>query len=526
MSNRIFVAFLGTVLLVNSTLASFFDDSNNSDLSFHKRTHEIIEQSIIEAEPLTLKKAKSTKIESLQVEEEKPHDLWNLLSQDDLAEIDAHVETYLAQTRGEDKAGKQEVQESPSSHLSSNHSSLRVAKMTKEVRLSNPPSLPSQQQQVNAQESFWNDLPPGFLEEIDAIEKSYYDLSRTKVQESQKIEVKTQSPISPTSSSKLSTYQRQQQQYIGARFRRILGSDEHIEELISLIDSTKKKLEIFSWTLGYLDNEVFEALKEASYRGVQIILTVQDVKRELTLEYLENAGIQINSDRQTHTKFLIADDRSAMIGSYNFLGANGENEEIEGVDESSFSISGNTKLVRRIRGRIYHDMICYERGKPPLLNRLCVNLKRDSNFYLLTNLLHHEEFFKCMVQIAEQRIIIYSPFVNYRNALTRLQILEGKIDPGVKLLIHVLPEQAQKLEWALNKCQKLKGRTTIKTSYFHRKSLIVDPESSQTCYFSEGSFNWLSAATDINSEICNQETSVVLSGLSGQKYFEFDQADH
>lgn len=316
-----------------------------------------------------------------------------------------------------------------------------------------------------------------------------------------------------------------QRAYLGAKFDRIIGNEEHIEELVSLIASSKRKLEIFSWTLGYLDDEVFDALREASDRGVQIILTVQDVKRESTLECLEEADIQINCGRQTHTKFLISDDRTAMIGSYNFLGAGAEDEEIEGVGESSFRISGSAELVKRIRGRIYRDMICYEKGESSLLTPLYINLSLDSNFYLLTNLLHHEEFFKSMGQIAKQRIIIYSPFINYRNAVRRLQILQGKIDPNVKLLIYVQPKHAQNLEWALKKCSKLKGRTTIKESSFHRKSLIIDPESSENCHFCDGSFNWLCAATDIDNETSNQETSVVLSGHIARDHLQDDEID-
>ena len=94
-------------------------------------------------------------------------------------------------------------------------------------------------------------------------------------------------------------------------------------------------------------------------------------------------------------------------------------------------------------------------------------------------------------------------------------------------MIHVSPDDAQNLKWVLNKCPKLKGRTTIKEeSDFHRKSLIVDPQSPDDCYFCEGSFNWFSAATTIDNEASNQETSIVLSGPIVGPYLQDDDIDY
>jgi len=312
------------------------------------------------------------------------------------------------------------------------------------------------------------------------------------------------------------------------KLKRLFGTHEHVDELVSLIRCSRKKLEIFSWALGFLDSEVFEALRKAANRGVEVILTVQEVNREQTLEALEDLGVQVNADRKTHTKFAVADCNIAIIGSCNFLGSNTDgDDEIEDTEEVSYKISDNPELVKRLRGRIYKDMISYEKGNPPMDAHLCVDLGSRSRFFLLTNLLHHQDFFKCAVTNAQERIIIYSPFVNYYNALDQLKVIEERTKPGVSLMIYVLPDHAEQMHWALRKCPKLIGRTKIQESKFHRKSLIIDPASPDNCLCSDGSHNWFSAETaKISNEACNQETTVVLNGPIAHHQLQTDPIDY
>lgn len=301
-------------------------------------------------------------------------------------------------------------------------------------------------------------------------------------------------------------------------FQRIVGEQEHVTELLSLIRSAQKKIEIFSWTLGYLPTDLFKALCNASNRGVEILLTVQDVKREETLEALEEENIQVNDGRKTHTKFVIADKHTAMVGSYNYLSWKNNDEEYGvGDKESSCKITGNTDIITRIRGRIYRDMIAYEKGEAPLIHPFSMDLPRDSTFFLLTNLRHHQDFFKCAIQNARDKIIIYSPFIYGRNTLAQLKIIEEKVGEKVFLVIHIKPDDTRQLNWALAQVPQLKKRFKILPSQFHRKSLLIDPQS-DNCHFCDGSFNWFSAATDIENEACNQETSIVLTGPRARHY--------
>lgn len=311
----------------------------------------------------------------------------------------------------------------------------------------------------------------------------------------------------------------QRQIETGARVDQIVGRVEHFDEFIELIESAQKKIEIFSWTLDFLPEDAFFALKNAAEDGVEIILTVNEVKNETTRESLEDSGIQINEGRITHTKIIYVDDRVAVVGSYNFLSTKDDDEEEVELSESSFKISGDVALVKKIRGRIYADMIRYEKGEEPLLTPWSHNLADNSRMHILSNLGHHQGFFRDIVAQATQKVVIYSPFIYGDNAKDRLAGMAKSLKNNVSVTLYALEDHLPSLRWALNQHPSLKSRVTIKTTEAHRKSLIIDPDSPDTCYFSEGSFNWFCASNDLNVE-ARQETSIVISGPRAKRLLE------
>ena len=292
----------------------------------------------------------------------------------------------------------------------------------------------------------------------------------------------------------------------------IRGLDEHLDLLEDLIHSARVKLEVFSKTLNFLPDNIFNALKDARRRNVNIILTVQDVKSEVAYNSLEYIGVQINEDRKTHTKFVFVDDKVSVIGSFNFLDYNQDKEEYFGICDCSLKISDldNSGFAKQIRGKIYQNMILIESNKDLPIYLLRKQLG-NSSITLLPNSFQHEDFLKYMLRAAKKRVTIYSPFITSRNAEKRLKLIADEIHQGVKLVLHINPQNRKLLEWILTKTPKLKHMTEIKESIFHRKTLFVDPNMDDA-YLCEGSFNWLSATQDKGSEYYKQETSVVLSG--------------
>lgn len=311
----------------------------------------------------------------------------------------------------------------------------------------------------------------------------------------------------------------QKQVETSARVEQIVGRVEHFDEFIELIKSAQKKIEIFSWTLDFLPEDAFFALKNAAEDGVEIILTVNEVKNETTRESLEDLGIQINDERITHTKIIYVDDRVAVVGSYNFLSTQDDDENEDELTESSFKISEDLSLVRKIRGRIYADMIRYEKGEKPLRTPWSYILPDNSGMLLLTNLEHHQGFFRDILAQATQKVVIYSPFIYRDNAEERLGEMAKTLKNNVSVTLYAFEDHLSSLRWALNQHPSLKSRVTIKTTKAHRKSLIVDPDSPNTCCFSEGSFNWFSASNSLNDK-ANQETSIVVSGSHAKRLLE------
>jgi phosphatidylserine/phosphatidylglycerophosphate/cardiolipin synthase-like enzyme len=97
----------------------------------------------------------------------------------------------------------------------------------------------------------------------------------------------------------------------------------YLSELISVIDSTDEQLEIALY--GFEDHDVYDALKRASERGVEIRLLLEGAKEdrkesENTLSHLlEENGIDVRYvNKIMHDKFLIADKTFLVTSSGNW----------------------------------------------------------------------------------------------------------------------------------------------------------------------------------------------------------------
>ncbi len=306
------------------------------------------------------------------------------------------------------------------------------------------------------------------------------------------------------------------------QFERIRGRNDHLNHLIEMIESAEESIDIFSYTLNFLPQEIFVALRDAAEREVGINLNVNEVRSQYTHDTLVDLGICISPDRQTHTKFAIVDDATAIVGSFNFLDKEHFFNEEDDNGESSFKIMTKSDLANRLRRRIHVDKTSYGCGRAQIPSPLEVPLYNDSKVYLLTNLSHHEEFFKFMMRNANENVIFYSPFVVFPNAAKRLQTINENLKSSVSLEIRVNADQINKIHGAFKKFPQLKRRTTITTGDFHRKSLIVDPRSDNPT-ICEGSFNWLCASTAGSSGGHNQETSVILMGPLAIPHLQADE---
>ncbi|MDF2647825.1 MAG: phospholipase family protein [Paenibacillus sp.] len=104
--------------------------------------------------------------------------------------------------------------------------------------------------------------------------------------------------------------------------------------LIQVINGTISKLQIAIYNLD--DEEIVNAIMKAKERGVSIqILTDEenadnkDTKVILTKFHKENIPIKINAKQKMHLKLTISDNKTAVVGSYNYTNQSAkENQEL------------------------------------------------------------------------------------------------------------------------------------------------------------------------------------------------------
>jgi phosphatidylserine/phosphatidylglycerophosphate/cardiolipin synthase-like enzyme len=102
-------------------------------------------------------------------------------------------------------------------------------------------------------------------------------------------------------------------------------ADEHPEKLlIGVIDSAKRTLDIAIYSLTH--PEIVDAIKKAQKRGVAVRLITDQSQsngkpQQAALEILGSANVPIKVNRHSglmHLKTVVADQKVAVIGSFNF----------------------------------------------------------------------------------------------------------------------------------------------------------------------------------------------------------------
>lgn len=148
-----------------------------------------------------------------------------------------------------------------------------------------------------------------------------------------------------------------------------------------------------------------------------------------------------------------------------------------------------------------------------------VNLKSSENIQSLTTLENHTNFLKKVISEAEEEIIIVSPFIS-KNAI-KIDDLDESIKEalfkGVKVSVYTDNKFDTGKSWAEM------GREVLRNVYcdlhivekIHAKTLIVDDK-----ILAMGSFNWLSAVRDVESDFANTEHTLILEGDFCKEHIE------
>jgi phosphatidylserine/phosphatidylglycerophosphate/cardiolipin synthase-like enzyme len=290
------------------------------------------------------------------------------------------------------------------------------------------------------------------------------------------------------------------------------GLENHIREYERLISNAKNQIIIASWTICYIPPTIYKRLAEAKERGIRISFIVGNDK--------SGKGNQFYTfETVTHSKFLIVDFETLIVGSFNALC------ESDGLD-SSIKISGNVKElwpfvmsiyetyttisdINEIR-RVFGDSVHTSRSKQNHPRKFFTMKKLDEDLIiLLRNKKEHDMFFE--VISSEKSIIIFSPFFTKSAAKQRIKILNKNLPTNGQVVFNVRKNDMNILNNMLSRFPKTNS-FNVRNCESHQKIIIVNDD-----LICVGSLNWLSMPQNLKDDDSNVEFSIVIHGLKAKE---------
>jgi hypothetical protein len=319
---------------------------------------------------------------------------------------------------------------------------------------------------------------------------------------------------------------------------RLVSDTEHTAFLKGVLATAKREVMISSYNVSperlFGDDQLGRAIINAAKRGIGVYVYYENRPwySEEDYEDLEEVASHCAKfeENANHSKCVIKDKEVVAIGSHNWL-----SDTREGSSNGTMVVTGNLAfgLIEDVwQGIRFYQSLEYGngRGVRKFLNDKDAFSTGEYQFspgqflYSLRTPEAHGIFFNEMLQKAEARILIFSPFIRLQKLKeTFTFILLKKLEErGIMIKLITLPSPCDRVQWEQEEiftyldslCVKHKNFSYLKHANFHAKTLIVD---NVIC---EGSFNWLSAVTQINHGANNCEISVALKGDNAQELIQ------
>lgn len=307
--------------------------------------------------------------------------------------------------------------------------------------------------------------------------------------------------------------------------RRIATCNDHLQVLQKGIQGAKKSILITSFSILHdtmQRADLYSLLAKAAQRGVRIYIYYND-QHQLTdqvTKFLRDHNISY-AETYTHSKILMVDHTFIVAGSFNWL--SGFDKRYTENDEGSIYIR-DEKVCQELSEEIWRYIKYYRHqqfGNYRALRRLAsdpdhesapsLRLSNDSELIYLPTLDQHCGFLQDVFLQAQQRIIIVSPFISASGAYEEdinLKLLQHAIARNVKLYF-ICASDSPSLNNFKQYIAKLRFPQlhVIALPHIHLKTIIVDEK-----LIAEGSFNWLSASREEESDFHNHEQTLVVEG--------------
>lgn len=337
----------------------------------------------------------------------------------------------------------------------------------------------------------------------------------------------------PSSSSQAAIHQQQTINDDKVDIKRITTYEEHLQLLQTAFKEAKKSILITSYSINHetLKNAgLYKLIPLAVKRGVRIYFYHND-KKEIDYrieKFLEKNDIFL-ADANTHSKILAVDKHFVAAGSFNWLST--IDSDYEPSEEGSLSIRGEAicnslieefwkhiKYYRSLQFGNLRSIFNYE-SKAENLSSLTYQVDDKTELEYIPNLEEQCGFLQVCFERAKQRVIICSPFISSEGAYQEdlhFKLIINTISRGVKIYF-ICKNDSDYLDdfkAFLNKFRSSQIHL-IPMENIHLKTIIVDDDT-----IAEGSFNWLSASRDRESEHHNHEQTISIQGEGAKALIE------
>ena len=313
---------------------------------------------------------------------------------------------------------------------------------------------------------------------------------------------------------------------------RIATYPEHLELLQLAFTQAKKTILITSYSINketFLKANLYELIPSACSRGVKIYIYHNDYKfiNKNIMSFLSKHGV-FCEEAYTHSKILAVDSNLIVTGSFNWLST--INSKYPESEEGSLVFRG--KICEDLK-KDFWEYIKYYRHQQFANKKAIREFKRDPDHdsTIIYDLDNHTElgympsldqqcgFFQACFEEAKQHLIICSPFISskgeYQDDIDQ-EVLRNTVNRGVKIFF-VCSENSDSLNSFRNFLSKVNSPNIylIPVSHIHLKTIIIDYRT-----IAEGSFNWLSAMRDEESDYHNHEQTLYVQGAMAKTLIE------
>jgi phosphatidylserine/phosphatidylglycerophosphate/cardiolipin synthase-like enzyme len=314
-----------------------------------------------------------------------------------------------------------------------------------------------------------------------------------------------------------------------SKTERLSTPESHTQYLQDAISSATKSILITSHGVdkdAFKKANLYTLLKASTDRGVRVYIyniDSKDIDNKIS-EFFKKNGIAYDV-AYTHAKLLAVDDKMVAIGSHNWLA------RTSSWENATLCLSGKecTELVPLL----WKDLKYYRNiqfGNEKQIRQYEKNLQNEeidtwklassTALSYVHSLTAHQDFISGAFKYAENTLVFCSPFINEKSGYQedfKKTLLSKTINKGVHVHFVCRAEDPNLPSFRkyLGSLLESPFMHLIPLSDIHLKTVIIDDTT-----IAEGSFNWLSASRDEESEYHNHEVTLMMGGCESKGFIQ------